>query len=186
MKVNLVSKRSAPFPPIKGALVCVGIPMIPHILGALWLRSQKYWWDTETDAKYGRKYLAEISAMLIEGCGDEIVLAVNQLYRLTDSIHNGTVYTATGEGTPEEPYVYSPPIPVVPPTSTGLEPSVKFSLEKSMRLLDNLTNGTTYADAPDVRNFRQQLEDLIAAVGGQGQLDDEMLAQLINIVAALG
>lgn len=186
MRLNIVGKRAAPLPPVKGHLTCIGIELIPHILGAFWLRSQKYWWAEPEDQKLGRRYFAEMSAMLIEGCGDEIVAAVDRLYRLTDSIHNGVVYSVTGEGTVVSPYVYSPAMPLVPTTAPGAEPSVKFSLEKSLRLLDNLTNGTTYADAPDVRNFRQQLQDLITAVGGTGELDDEMLAQLINIVAALG
>lgn len=186
MRINLVGKRAAPFPPISGHLACVPVPLIPHILGSLWLRSQKYWWATATDAKYGRKYLAETSAMLIQGCGDEIVQAVERLYRLTDSIHNGTQYAVSGMGTPEDPYVYNPPLPLVPVSEPGAEPSVKFSLEKSLRLLDNITNGTTYPDAPDARNIRQQLDDLIAAASGQGGLDDEMLAQLVQIVAALG
>ena len=119
------------------------------------------------------------------GCSSEIVAAVDRLYRLTDAIHNGTVYGVSGTGTVEDPYIYTPAMPLVPATAAGQEPSVKFSLEKSLRLIDNLVNGTTYADAPDSRNIRQQVEDLIAAVQAQGGLDDEMLDQLLAIAGLL-
>ena len=185
MKFTLVKPRPAPPPPWHCELVEIDIEAIPFILSALWLKSQKYNWETNDDQRIGRQMLAKQGAYLLMGCKDEIVGAINQLYRLTDSIHNGAVYGVTGAGTLEDPYIYTPPIPLVPTTQSGLEPSVKFSLEKALRLQDNLVNGTTYTDAPDDRNLRQQIEDLILAVQNQGQLDDDMLAELVQIVAAL-
>lgn len=185
MRLNIVTKREAPIAPYPTCQVCVGVSLIPYILGSLWLRSQKYWWNDEGDSqRLGRQLLAEQGAYMLGGCNN-VELAIDRLYRLTDSIHNGTVYTVSGEGTVEEPYVYSPDIPLVPAITTPLVPSIRATLEHSERLVDNLVNGTVYADASDPRNFRQQLEDLIAASEGAG-LDDEILEQLIAIVAALG
>lgn len=186
MRLKLTKPRDAPYgPPWECELVELDTAWIPFILSGLWQKEQRYNWTTDNDAKKARQMLAKQGASILMGCSDKIVDSINQLYRLTDSIHNGAVYTVTGAGTVEDPFIYSPPIPLVPQTQPGAEPGVKFSLEKALRLQDNLVNGTTYTDAPDARNVRQQLEDLILAVQGQGQLDDDMLAKLVQIAALL-
>lgn len=185
MKFYITTTREAPAPPYICELFEIDIQAIPFLLSALWHKSQRYNWKSDEDARIGRQMIAKQGASLLMGCSSEIVAAVDRLYRLTDAIHNGTVYGVSGTGTVEDPYIYTPAMPLVPATAAGQEPSVKFSLEKSLRLIDNLVNGTTYADAPDSRNIRQQVEDLIAAVQAQGGLDDEMLDQLLAIAGLL-
>lgn len=186
MSRYLIVRRDSPDPPPwECELIDIDIPSIPFVLFALGHKAQRYYWKTDEDATKARQMLAKQGANILMGCSDKIVGAINQLYRLTDSIHNGTVYSTTGEGTVDDPIVYSPAIPLVPQTLPGAEPGVKFSLEKALRLQDNLVNGTTYTDAPDDRNIRQQLEDIKLALEGQENLDPEILAELVQILAAL-
>lgn len=177
--------RDAPRPPYACELVEVDIPAIPFMLAALGHKAQKFYWSNEDEATQGRQLLAKQAASLLMPCAKAIVESVDRLYRLTDVIHNGAIYSYTGTGTTLDPYVYNPAMPIVPARQPGLEPSVKFSLEKILRLDDNLVNGTTYIDAPDARNLRQQLDDILAALQGEDSLDPEILAKLVQILAAL-
>lgn len=179
MSYNIVTKRLAPLPVYDGVLSCVPVQSLPFVLSALDLRAQKYWWLEAEDQKAGRRLMYLVSIMLLKGCGDEIVTAINQVYRLLDTSINGVTYTVSGDGTPDDPYVYNPPIGIVPTVGEADEPGQRFYLAKAMRLLDNFVNATTYADAPDTRNVRQQLEDIITALG----TDD---VDLSTIEASLG
>lgn len=181
MSLNIVTKREAPEPIYNGSLVCVPIEALPFVLSANNLRAQKYWWATPEDMRTGRRLLYLVNTMLLKGCGDEIVTAINQVYRLLDGSINGVAYTFTGAGTDDDPYVYNPPIPVVPVISNAEEPGQRFYLAKAMRLLDNLVNGTTYIDAPDARNIRQQLEDIIAALNS----DDVDLSTIETVLSQI-
>lgn len=138
--------RDAPYgPPWECELVELDTAWIPFMLSGLWLKEQRYNWTTDNDAKSTANAGQARSGFM--GCADKIVDSVDRLYRLTDSVFNGTVYGVTGTGELADPYVYTPAMPLVPTTQPGAEPGVKFSLEKLLRLQDNLVNGTTYADA---------------------------------------
>lgn len=186
MKYNLVHKNGVAPPPYECELVEYNPIASPYVLGALWLRSQKYWWLTADDQKYGRRLMAQIGSQVLMPCAQEVIDAIHNLYRLTSTIHYGTVYSYTGDGTPANPYVISPSIPVVPSPQEGEQPSVLFYLAKAERLLDNFVNGTTYPDAPDVRNVRQQLDDIKALLEAGQADEEELLPVLLDILAAIG
>lgn len=185
MRAQLYIPRDVPLTLIRSELVEIDVESIPFLLGALRTKELRSHWTSDEDAKRGRQMLAKEGAQMLLGAGDRIVEAIDRLYRLTDSIHNGTVYAVDGEGTDLDPYVYYPSMPLVPTTEPGAEPSVKFSLEKSLRLQDNLVNATTYDDAPDDRNIRQQLDDLKTALEAQPNLDPQILATLEDVREAL-
>jgi hypothetical protein len=184
MSLNIVTKRLAPLPVYNGALSCVPVEALPFVLSALDLRAQKYWWLEPEDQKTGRRLMYLVSIMLLKGCGDEIVTAINQVYRLLDASINGVTYTFTGDGTPDNPYIYNPIIGIVPTVGEADEPGQRFYLAKAMRLLDNLVNATTYTDAPDARNIRQQLDDIIAALEAE-DFDPATIEALLGQIALL-
>lgn len=184
MPVTKNVPRDAPRPPYECELVEVDIPAIPFMIAGLGFKAQKFLWSNEDEATFGRQLLAKQAASLLMPCGKDIVESIDRLYRLTDVIHNGSIYTYSGSGTTLDPYVYNPPIPVVPYRVGPLEPSLRFSIDKIMKLDDNLVNGTTSDVTPDTRNFRQQLDDILAALDAEG-LDPEILAKLVQILAAL-
>lgn len=184
MRYNLVTKRLAPLPVYNGALSCVPIEALPFVLSALDLRAQKYWWIEAEDEKNGRRLMYLVSIMLLQGCGDEIVTAINQVYRLLDASINGTTYTYTGVGSAVDPYVYNPAIGIVPTVGEADEPGQRFYLAKAMRLLDNLVNSTPHPDAPDTRNIREQLDQIIAALEAE-DFDPATIEALLGQIALL-
>jgi len=185
MKNELYTKRDLPMPPWASELIELDVSVVPYLLGALFLSEHKFYFVNDEQSRLRRSMLCKQGAYMLLGASDRIIEAIDRLYRLTDSIHNGTVYAVDGEGTTLDPYVYYPSMPLVPTTEPGAEPSVKFDLSKIMRLVDNLTNATTYSDAPDDRNLRQLLVDILTALDAEGSLDPEMLAELVQILAAL-
>lgn len=166
-------------------LVAINTSLLPLVVGALAHFEKRHVWHSDEEYEQGYNAFAELQACMTQLCIRELIDSNNRIYRLLDSSLNGVVYSASGTGTTIDPYLYEPPMPVVPATLPGLEPSLKFSSEKVLRLVDNLVNGTIYADVLDARNFRQQLDDLIAKATEEDSLDAEQLAELVQILAAL-
>src|SRR5690349_17368227 len=143
MKMNLVTKSEVPPPPYASALVCIPIAAVPFTLGALVLKSQKYWYASPDDWHAGRRLLASFGKALLMDCAQPIVDAIDRVYNLLDSGLNGTERTAIGTGTELDPYVYDPAIPqVVEPSAFG-SPGLRHYTRASARLLDNLVTGGT-------------------------------------------
>lgn len=167
------------------ALLPIPIALVPFVWGALEPLQYRDRWQEDEDYNQGYAAIAALGACMMAGCLDELIESNRQIYRLLDASMNGTIYTVSGDGTAISPYVYNPPIPLVPGNDEGIEPSLKFNTVKTMRLVDNLTNATTYADAPDNRNIRDMLQALIDKAAGTGEFDEEMLAKLIQIAGLL-
>jgi hypothetical protein len=187
MRLNLVKPRAAPVPPYNDDLVEIDTEAIPYMLGALWLRSQRYNWITTDDARRGRQLLAKQGAQLLMSATDKIVAAIDRVYTLLGGTVLGRSYGIAGDGTPADPYRYDPPLPMtVDHTAYGDEGIMYYQVQQ-WAALANLATGNPTGGYTDNRNIRQQLEDLIAATqanAGQG-LDDEMLAKLAQIALAL-
>ena len=183
-KLQMSVPRTAPPPPYHCDLVEVDIEAIPFLLGALWRKEWRAYWNTDDDARDGRQLLAKQGAQLLMPCAKDIVERQDRLYALLDRAINGTPYNVSGTGTDLDPYIWAPPLPVAPLAQYGL-PGLLRQAEISGRELDNLTNGTTYDEAPDSRNIRQLLDDLKTALEGQSNLDPEILGELVQILAAL-
>jgi len=166
-------------------LIPINVALLPFVAGALKHFEERRSWHS--DEEYERAYnaFAELQACMTALCIRELIESNNRLYRLFDVTMNGAIYSYTGDGTALNPYVFNPPIPVVPYRVGPLEPSVRFTLDKLTKLHDNLVNGTTSDVAPDDRNFRQQLADILLALGSEDSLDPEILAKLGEILLAL-
>lgn len=158
------------------------VEALPFALGALWQRTQRYHWVSPDDWKRGRRLINELQVGLIMGCKNELLESQRQIYRLLDTALNGTTYTVASA----DPLEIEPAIPAVPPAwEDAPEPSALYYSRETYRSVDNALHGRDHTGYSDLRNPRQQLDDLIAAVSGQGNLDDEQLAQLIQIVGLL-
>ena len=182
---NLVGKRSMVASPWQAYLTCMPYEAIPHVLGALWLRSQKYWWETEDDQRNGRHVMNEIGVTMLLGCGKEIVDAINRVYMIIDRNENGTLYSFTGEGTTEEPYIISPPLPVVPPNPSIYEaPGSKWQREDLRDMLYNTLSGNATADYTNPRGTNPILEEILVALNAE--TNEETIALLQKIALALG
>lgn len=173
------------YDPQRCALLPIPIALVGFVWGALEPLQRRDHWQEDEDFKRGYAAIASLGACMMAGCLDELIESNRQIYRLLDATMNGTIYSVSGAGTIESPYVYNPAIPLVPGNIEGIEPSLKFNTVKVMRLVDNLTNATTYADAPDDRNIRDMLQEIIDKAAGTGEFDEEMLQRLISIAAAV-
>lgn len=185
MSINIVYRGTVPIRPYSSTLVCVPTTIIPQVLGALRLKSAPYWYVSSEDHLRAQSAISEFGGNLLMPCAAEIVNAVDRVYNLLDASLNGVGRSVAGDGSELDPFVYSPPLAQAPEPDEFQGPSLRTDVEVQRALLDNLTNGTVSAVAPDARNFRQQLDDLILAVGGEGELDPQILAKLVEIAALL-
>lgn len=118
-------------------------------------------------------------------CGTEIVNAIDRVYVLMDATLNGVTRDTTGQGTEINPYIYSPPLAQGKEADDFVPPSLRSDTNATRALLDNLVTGATNPLVNDARNIRTQLEEIIARLEPQNNLDAEQLAELAKIVALL-
>src|SRR5690349_18727381 len=187
MKMNLVTKSEVPPPPYASALVCIPIAAVPFTLGALVLKSQKYWYASPDDWHAGRRLLASFGKALLMDCAQPIVDAIDRVYNLLDSGLNGTERTATGTGTEADPYIYTPPLPQVMAPETFVAPGVRVDMMIVRAVLDNLINGNLSTASPveAIPNYKLQvIIGLIEAMGGEDGPTAAQVAQIITILGA--
>jgi len=184
MKMLLTRPRAAVAPPYDCQLVEIGAELVPYLLGALYVREQRYNWLTDADAIMARRMLAKQGADLLMPCGKEIVQSVNQVYMLLNQGLNGQSYSYSGSGTDADPYVYNPSIPVVP-SNVYMDPGIVAQNEDMKNLLNNAFNGVIEGNYSEPVSIRNQLQSIIDGVAEGGGLDDDMLAKLAEIVLLL-
>lgn len=186
MSRPLVVQHFFPSPPYTCELIEVNVQAIPSILYALWIKSQRYFWEKPLGSdKLARKALAEQTARLLMPCGGEIVTAINQLYRLVDVSINGAVYTFEEDRDTGE-IIYSPEIPVVPSATDPGFNSVRWQSNDTRVILRNALLGQTTAELTDARVFRQQLDDIIAGLGADDADITDIKAKLAILLDIIG
>lgn len=184
MRYNLVAKREAPEPPYICEMVDIDVEAIPFMLSSLWLRAQKYWWITDDDQKYGRWLMNKEGAALLMPCSRKITNLLEAQYNLLDATIRGEMRDVTGAGTDADPYIYDPAIPQTVDPIVYLTPGLQYSAIQSLRGIENISDGRTSTNFSDVRNIRQQLEDILNALNAES--DEETVELLRNIFLALG
>jgi len=184
MTYTPIIKREAPQPPYTCEMVDIDVEGVPFLLGALYTRSQAYWWITADDAKYGRWLMNKEGANLLMPCSRSITNLLEAQYNLLDAALRGEIRDVTGTGVDSDPYIYSPAIPQTVDPIVYETPGLQYSAFQSLQGIRNLADGTVSTEFSDVRNFRQQLEDLIAAIGSISEEDQTALLEAI--LAALG
>ena len=166
-------------------LVAINAKILPMVAGALAPLENRRMWLTDQDYEQGYNAIVALEACMTALCLNQLLDSNDRLYRLLDSSLNGTVYTVTGDGTPTDPYIYSPVIPIVPDETAHTYPGMRKHSEDIRNAITNIANGTAEPGYSDTRNIRQQLDDMIAAIQGQGEYDEDMLAKLVQIAALL-
>lgn len=184
MSLTIVHKWEAPVPPYTCEFVDIIPEAIPATLGALLLKSSKYWWITEDDQKNGRKMLAEQGARMLMPCGKEIVAAIDRVYMLIDRNENGTVYSYSEDAETGDILV-SPPVPVVPNHPALYEyPGSKWQTEDLRDMLSNAITGAASDIYPAARGTNIVLEDILLALNSE--TNEETIEMLQKILITLG
>lgn len=120
-------------------LVNIPAEYIPVTLSALESRKNRVFWKTDIDYANGLQGILTAQWGLLMNTGQEIVNALDRLYRLHDNALNGTAYQeADGE--------ISPPIPAAPPAAY---PTAAAALRAQVRRLwqlgENAHTGEVFA-----------------------------------------
>lgn len=162
-------------------LVAINAALIPLVSGALELFQQRYAWQTDEDYERGYNAFAALRACLMRTCIDDLIESNDRLYRMLDTAIFGRQYAVVSS----DPLEVSPAIAPVHQLDIEDPDSVLGRMEDFRQLLQNALNGTetpNYDRADGVRDLLEQIRDSLAT---NGELDDDMLAKLIEIAALL-
>lgn len=167
---------------------CIPQQAIPAVVKLMLKRTYKSSWQ-DGQHELGRDMVERIIVSLYAACLSPTAEAVNRVYRLLDHTISGRVYTVNPpsagfpDGTP------FPSIPVVPGDfDGGYGESLVARFKQLEAVVRNQSDGTAYGPYPQDIGQRQLLKDILIALQNQqqgGQLDDEMLAELIKIAGLL-
>lgn len=119
-------------------LVPIDEALIPLIAGRLGIFFLQSYWKTSEDYELGYNAFAELLANMSGNTLNELIEAVNRLYRLHDTALNGVQYAElAGE--------ISPPIPSVPPASVTAANAMRAHIGRLWTLAENAHSGATFS-----------------------------------------
>lgn len=116
-------------PPITNALL-IEFPAeyVPHTLSALESRKNRVLWIDNEAFSQGLQGVNRAQWSLLMDGLPALIEGQNRIYRLLDTIHNGTVYSVQTPSTPTSPAVVEPAIPDAPPADVGELPGLRRQL----------------------------------------------------------
>lgn len=173
---SFINNLTVPEPPYDCELAVFPVAVVPFALGALEERTKRFIWASDADWLRGEQLVRSLQVSLLTGCLDELLESNRQIYRLFDAAMFGRVYTVVTS----DPLEISPAIPDVP-DMTAANPGLVARIALIEKCLDNAMNGTQYTEFSDTPGVRAKLQELIDVIQQTGQLDDEMLEQLVQI-----
>lgn len=147
-------------------------------------------WEPESYVA-GRDMIARAIVSIYQGQLSPTAQAVDRIYRLLDASLYGrsyglqTIYGEDGEILLEK---VVPEIPKFPTSALGGGMWKALEVQRNtFRVLDNGINGTLYPEFQSSTAIRNQLAEIIQLLqtSGGGELDEEILEQLILIAGAL-
>jgi len=157
-------------------LVSVPRPLVPFVGGLLKILEKRGFWQSDTDYLRGYTAVTELEACLMATCLDVLLQQNDALYRLLNTALLGVAYTTESE----DPLVVTPAIAPHVNLDIHDQDSLMGRIDRLTQLIDNRIAGTEtplYADLPGIK---QQLEDVIAALG-----DTTDLATIISDLEAI-
>lgn len=172
--------QTPPDPPDQCELGIFPVAVVPYALGALESRTYKYSWSD--DGYYrGVQLIRSLQLAILCGGLKEITDRQDALYRMLAGGIYGTLYTV--EST--DPLVVTPEIGPTHDLVVDANDSLLGRIDDVQQVLKNSINGTITDNYTDPRGLKQILEDILANSGESNDLDEEEIAKLIQIIAAL-
>ena len=160
-------------------LVPIDAALLPYVAGLLRYYEQRAAWASEQDYEQGYNAFAELEACMTKLCAEELIESNRQIYRLLDSIYNGTQYTLADD----DPLTIYPVIPPVPNTDDPIMPGMRAVMGRVFRVLDNGINGTLYNDFQSSTAIRNQLATIIELLQAQENADNTEVIEQLQIIA---
>lgn len=169
-----------PDPPDSCELAIFPVAVVPYAIGALESRVYKYSWSE--DGYYrGVQLIRSLQLAILCGGLKEITDRQDALYRMLAGGIYGTAYTVESS----DPLVVTPEIGPTHDLVTDANDSVLGRLGDLQEVLKNGINGTVTENYTDPRGLKQILEDILVNSSESNTLDEEEIAKLIQIIAAL-
>lgn len=155
-------------------------PLVPFVGGLLKMMERRGFWATEGDYSAGYTAVIELEACLMATCLQDLLEQQNALYRMVNTALFGQEYTLV---TPD-PLVVSPAIEPFVAIDSLNQDSLMGRIDRLTQLIDNRIAGTETPLYDALPGIKQQLEEVIAALG-EGTDLTEVISNLEAIAVLL-
>jgi hypothetical protein len=145
------------------------------------LAEQRGFWLTETDYQNGYTAVIEMEACLMSTCLNVLFQKQDELYRMLNTGIFGVTYATVSE----DPLVVTPAIAPHVTLDVHDQDSIMGRLDRLTQLVDNRLAGTETPLYDELPGIKQQLEDIIAALGDTSDLTT-IISDLEAIALLLG
>jgi len=162
-------------------LVSIPRPLVPYVAGLMKLAEQRGFWLTETDYQNGYTAVIEMEACLMSTCLNVLLQKQDELYRMLNTGIFGVTYATVSE----DPLVVTPAIAPHVTLDVHDQDSIMGRLDRLTQLVDNRLAGTETPLYDELPGIKQQLEDIIAALGDTSDLTT-IISDLEAIALLLG
>jgi len=161
-------------------LVSIPRPLVPYVGGLLKIAEQRGFWASDTDYIAGFSAVVELEECLMSTCLDVLLAQNDALYRLLNTALMGVTY----ETVSESPLVVEPSIAPHVTLDVHDQDSLMGRIDRLTQLVDNRLAGTETPLYDQLPGIKQQLEEIIAALG-EGTDLTEVISNLEAIALLL-
>lgn len=157
-------------------VVAIPRPLVPFVGGLLKLLEQRGLWATSDDYERGYTATVELERCLMGTCLDTLLEQNDALYRLLNTGIFGVTYATVST----DPLVVTPAIAPHVTLDVHDQESIMGRLDRLTQLVDNRLAGTDTPLYDETPGIKQQLEEIIAALG-----EDVDLTEVISNLEAI-
>lgn len=161
-------------------LVSIPRPLVAYVGGLLKIAEKQGFWASQADYLRGYTAITELEACLMTACLDVLFQKQDELYRLVNTAMLGVAYTTVSE----DPLVVTPAIAPHVNLDIHDQDSLIGRIDRLTQLVDNRLAGTETPLYDALPGIKQQLEDIIAALG-EGTDLTEVISNLEAIALLL-
>jgi len=161
-------------------LVPIPKPLIPLVGGMVRMLEYRGFWLSNGDYERGYTAIVEFEANLAMNCITEITERQDALYRMLNTGMFGVTYATTST----EPLIVEPAIAPHVTLDLHSQDSLLGRVDRLTQLVDNRLAGTETDLYSDLPGIKQQLEEIIAALG-EGTDLTEVISNLEAIALLL-
>ena len=161
-------------------LTAIPRPLVPYVAGLVKMAEKRGFWATEADYSRGYTAITEWEACLMTACLNVLFEKQDALYRLLNTAMLGVAYTTVTE----DPLVVTPAIAPHVNLDIHDQDSLLGRVDRLTQLVDNRLAGTETPLYDALPGIKQQLEDIIAALG-EGTDLTEVISNLEAIALLL-
>jgi len=157
-------------------LVSIPRPLVQYVGGLLKIAEMRGFWASEDDYARGYTAVTELEACLMATCLNVLLEQNDALYRMLNTALFGVTYATVTE----DPLVVNPAIAPHVTLDIHDQDSLLGRVDRLTQLVDNRLAGTETPLYDQLPGIKQQLEEIIAALG-----EDVDLTEVISNLEAI-